>query len=98
MVRRKQRSKNRITAMGLLLSFMLIAAAGGAIALGDTGAQSPPAEPRAEVDEVRENVAPPASGSETAKSRAEVGETAAPDANARAPRRAKTTKAGNRRL
>lgn len=96
MVRRKQRSKNRITAMGLFLSFMLIAAAGGAIALGDTG--RPVAPGRAEVDEVHENVAPAASGSETAKSRAEAGETAAPDANARAPRRAKTTKAGNRRL
>lgn len=99
MVRRKQRSKDRITAMGLLLSSLLIAAAGGAIALVDADSELPAGNPPAAVGEARQDAGPPTDGSETASSDAEVRETAAPQAETtQASQRTKTTKPGNRRL
>lgn len=98
MVRKKRRSKEKVTALGLLLSAMLIAAAGGAIALVDTSSGSPAGDSvPAEVGEVREDGAT-ASSTETVDSDAEARDTTSPEATTRMPQRAKTPKAGNRRL
>lgn len=99
MVRRKQRSKDRITAMGLLLSSLLITAAGGAIALVDMNSELPAGAPPSEVGEVRKDAARPADGSETPGSDAEARETASPEAGpTQASRPTKAPKADNRRL
>ena len=98
MVRKKQRSKEKVTALGLLLSATLIAAAGGAIALVDTSSGSPAGEASsAEVGEAREDATSAVGASETAESDAEARD-AAPEAKTWTPQRAKTPKAGNRRL
>ncbi len=99
MVRKKQRSKEKVTALGLLLSATLIAAAGGAIALVDTSSGSPAGEASsAEVGEARDDATSAVGASETAESDAEARDATAPEAKTRTPQRAKTPKAGNRRL
>lgn len=93
---RKKGSQEKVVALGLLLSSMLIAVAAGAIALVDAGPSSP--DPPAEVGEASGDAVSAVGASEAAESDAEARDTTAPEAKTPMPQRTKTPRAGKRRL